>query len=112
MDTGNKCCPSLRGQSSSSSSGTSSEKSWQSRWSLHATCVVVGYPAVRLRLFRRAWLVDCVPNSLAVSDRAASVSLSDESGSSSEGLDGSGSGSTVAGSVATGGVVDAVTSDS
>ena len=54
----------------------------------------------------------CVPNSLAVSDRAASVSLSEGSGSSSDELDGSGSGSTVAGNAATGGVVDAVTSDS
>ena len=54
----------------------------------------------------------CVPNSLAVSDRAASVSPSERSLSSSDGLNGSGSGSTVAGGVATGGVVDATTSDS
>ena len=53
----------------------------------------------------------CVPNSLAVSERAASVSLSERSVSSPDGLGGSGSGSTVAGGVATGGVVDVATSD-
>ena len=51
-------------------------------------------------------------NSLAVSDRAASLSPSESSMSSSDGLDGSGSGSTVAGGVAMGGVVDAATSES
>ena len=76
-----------------------------------ARLVVTGLPLILLLSWGRG-LSMCVPNSLAVFDRAASVSPSERSLSSSDGLGGSGSGSTVAGCVATGGVVDAATSDS